>query len=191
MKILSKIISILLLFTLVNNESKAQSNNREIGLRFTALNSAKIVYKIGITENKYRRFTFGAFNGALYPLSSNIMNSSFVGSMSFGIEKRISIAEKLKFIHGFEPNVILGYNINNGKFSPQGGLSLGYIIGFQYDFSDSFYMNLEVVPSIGAIAYKSYYNNNYSFNANVSSSPFAVSAVYKFKKKDKEAKEKI
>ena len=74
---------------------------------------------------------------------------SFGLGYAFGIENRKAINDKLKFIHGFEPRG--SANWANNTFQSLGWsfqVGLGYIIGFQYNFSDSFYINEEAIPGL-------------------------------------------
>ncbi|MFM7023388.1 MAG: hypothetical protein ACKOXB_10445 [Flavobacteriales bacterium] len=168
-----------ILLILISSTLKAQTNNRELGLRFTSLNNYGFVYKKGLTENKYRRYTLGTFNfiTASAESGTTIVNNA---SFSFGNEHRKAMSDNLKFIHGFEPTFALGYTYNNdGILMASAGL--GYVLGFQYDFSPKFYLNIEAVPSFSL----TYLGGMIISNAGFSTSGLAISMVHKFHKEVK------
>lgn len=155
--------------------------NRELGIRLTGLEDFDFVYKKENRIDQYYRHRLGLFNIGFNDLGDERLWDFGLG-YAFGIENRKAINKKLKFIHGFEPRVRFSYATNT--FRSKGWnfqLGLGYILGFQYDFADSFYVNIETIP---ALTYsRSSPNGNKtinSFNAGFSSNVVALTLAYRF-----------
>lgn len=167
-------ISSIIVLTLITLSSNlhAQGNNKEIGLRLGSFGS-DFVFKKEKKPNKFLRYRAGLNNLGL------IGSDNFVASVNFGIavEKRRAIDEKLWFISGLEPRLSFA-TISDNSFLR---LGLGYILGFQYDVSDAFYVNVEVTPSISTDV-----GNDASDSIIIDAAPnssAAISVVYRFKKK--------
>ena len=165
-----------------NSNSYAQNSpNREIGIRLTGLEDFDFVYKKENRENRFFRHRLGSFN-IWATGNDNVTLWNFGLGYAFGVENRTSINEKLKFIHGFEPGVAISYGVFEDKSNFWNyQLSLGYVLGFQYDFAESFYVNIETIPAL-TFKRSSRGDNNttYSFNAGFSSNAVALTLAYRF-----------
>lgn len=162
----------LLIMAMLSPELQAQNDMKEIGLRLGASGS-DFVFKKEKKPNRFMRYRAGLNNLGL------LGNDNFVASVNFGVamEKRRSIDDKLWFISGLEPS--LGFaTISDNSFLRVG---LGYILGFQYDVSDAFYVNIETTPFIGTDLGE---NGSDSILFDVApNSSAAISVVYRFQKK--------
>ncbi len=159
---------------------------RELGLRFSGLDKYNLVYKVKDSENFYWRYTLGALNLGFSDVSNGYISYSNLGiAFSVGGEKRSKITEQLKFIHGLEPSFSFGIQAQNNAHITQYGVGLGYVLGFQYDFSDKFYMNIESVPSVNLNITNTGGSVSYYINSGLNSSGLALSLVYKFKTENK------
>ncbi len=177
-----------LLFTLVlslsllfinSNHASAQEVDRELGLRMSGLDNFNFIYKKSKGENKFLRIRAGAFN-ARFNSENEALNVGL--TLAIGVEKRKPIDDKLSFIHGLEPSLQVSGNFNDqNNFSVNP--SLGYVLGFNLNISDSFGINLEAIPSIRAslnIDNDGDVSDSYSFGFN--SNSVALGLVYRFKK---------
>ncbi|GAB5524768.1 MAG: hypothetical protein Roseis2KO_26400 [Roseivirga sp.] len=169
----SQITGIVLLITaMFSTGLHAQNDMKEIGLRLGASGS-DFVFKKEKKPNKFLRYRAGLNNLGL------LGSDNFIASVNFGIamEKRKPIDDKLWFISGLEPG--LGFaTIADNSFLRVG---LGYILGFQYDVSEAFYVNIETTPFIGTNLGE---NGGDSFLIDVApNSSAAISVVYRFQKK--------
>ena len=163
----------------------SQTNQREIGLRFSSLDSFSFIYKKEKSENKFTRFRIG-FMGLNYSKSSE-NNEAFNMQMgiALGLEKRKNINSKLEFIHGWEPYLLVNGNFPEGsnyrlQFNPR----IGYVLGFQYNFSKHFYVNIETIPSLGARFQldETGLDNRFALNAGFNTGAVALSVLYRFEK---------
>jgi len=193
----SKLIAALTLTAgmLFNSGIKAQSQTHEVGMRFSSLENFDFIYKKELEENKLRRYSLGFTNLNFIDRENNEAFNFGLG-FAIGTEKRKQIAEKLKFIHGFEPFAELNFTSSeisddDRRNSGQVIAGLGYVLGFQYDFSDKFYVNLETVPSLyGAVNFAEtsedeISEDGYEIGAGFNSNAIAVSLVYRFTKDKK------
>lgn len=135
-------------FLLSAQTTLSDNNLRELDLRLPSLQNFGFVYKKQKTTYRYTRHRLAFANIALENISSTNNSFGFSLGYAFGNETRKPLGEKIHFIHGAEPAFNISYNT-------QGGLSrtvlrpiFGYVVGFQLDVSDSFYLNIETVPSI-------------------------------------------
>lgn len=180
---LKKLLFLIGLFSITN--TYAQDKQHEIGLRLSSLNSFDFIYKKNKKLNKYTRHRLAFTNITYQRTNQNSFNLS-VG-YAIGVEKRRGINAKLSFVHGFEPSIILIFrrNSTNNQFRTQ--LNLGYILGFQYDFSESLYINLESIPSLtGNFALENgRFDENYQIKAGFNSTAIAITLAYRFDSKNK------
>lgn len=106
---------------------------------------------------------------------ASIVDSNDIFALGFnlaiGIEKRKPLDDNLSFTHGFDPAVRFSLSSSgNGQavFNP----SLGYVLDFQFNVSDSSRLILETIPSIGASfivdddGLRDSANFNFGFNTN-------------------------
>ena len=161
----------------------SQNKNHEIGIRLSSFQDFDFIYKKEIAENKLTRYRFALLS---YQLSHSSNNNKYTFSIGFAIgrENRKKINEQLYFIHGLEPEINLQYltRTNNSSTSVHIQAALGYVLGFQYNFSKAFYVNLESIPSLAGFfkidedGFDEDYNLFLGFNSNA----IALSLVYKF-----------
>ncbi len=167
---------ILLLFAATG--LSAQSNIRELGVRFSSLESFGLLYKRGLDDGRYRRYNFALFDLSLAALEGGTVGA-FSVSASIGTEKRVSIAPSFKFAHGWQPGAGLSIVTTDGAGVITLSPSVGYLIGFQYHVSERFYFGVEAIPSIslgivlGEIS-------GATFNAGISSTGVGLTTVYRF-----------
>lgn len=176
-----KLAAMVVFIALGLNVNAQETSNREIGIRFSGLEDFDFVFKKGRSQDRYFRHRLGSLNIGVNDFGDErIWN--FGLTYAFGIENRKAINEKLKFIYGFEPRV--GFSYATNTFRSQGWsshLGLGYVLGFQYDFAESFYMNIETIPALTYARSSPDGNKAFnSFNAGFSSNGVALSLVYKF-----------
>jgi len=190
LKKFSKILFVISFFSIINTEARAQSLDREMGIRFTGLDNYNFVYKKGLAENKYRRFTLGMFNLGVMGATGSAKTTSLGLAFELGMEYRKLIAQNLKFIYGPDFNYNIRVTATSGSSTPQMGVGIGCILGFQYDFSEKFYMNIEAIPAISGSFLKDNSGVSYQFNSGFTSNTLAISLVYKFKKESAKAETK-
>ena len=177
-----------ILFTFSFHEANCQSGDlisREFGLRMNGLADFDFIYKKKIGQDKFRRYRIGFTN---FHFSSTGSNRSY--DLAFGIaagnEKRRGIAEKLSFINGFEIIANATFtrqeasseHINQFAFSPGAGL----VLGFQYDISEKFYINIETIPTVNAnLTFRENPSkDSYGISGDFNSNAIALSLVYMF-----------
>ncbi len=179
MKNLTKVIALGWLFLLLAQSSYAQT--KEIGARFSGLERFSLIYKKEKKENKYMRARFIIASASLIGVSDN-MDLGIQAGFAVGSEKRKAINEKLNFIHGVEPSLLINYSggSNTSKainVSP----GIGYVLGFQYSFNEDFYVSLETIPGInGTFSFVENSNNLYGLNLGFNSSVASVTLAYRF-----------
>ncbi|MEM6644561.1 MAG: hypothetical protein AAF616_16400 [Bacteroidota bacterium] len=107
------------------------------------------IYKKEKAPNKYSRIRLGFANISFASVADDNVANVALG-IALGSEKRKAINEKLNFYQGPEPFANISLSVvgdDDGIFSAQAGL--GYVLGFQYNFSDEFYVSAETIPSLG------------------------------------------
>lgn len=173
------------ILTLVSQSLFGQAENRELGIRLTGFQNFDFIYKKGIEENKLTRYRLG-FANLGFQNTTNNKNFNFSLGFAIGVEKRRNIAENLQFIHGLEPTLSLALSTNDDIFNLSIKPGIGYVLGFQYNVSDKFYVNIETIPSLSTsfIIDNNGFNDMYSINAGFNSNAIALSLVYQFKKKE-------
>lgn len=168
------------------------SNTREIGLRFGGLNDFDFIYKKQLTEHAFRRIRV-ALAEISFDITDDVNLFSFRTGIAWGKEKRRSIAEGLIWVHGWEPRVLLQFNLRSYRddnIPPQDAddwdlavsPGIGYILGFQYAFSDHFYVSLESIPSFGLnfTSRRGEALNSLGMGANFSFDHIALTLAYSF-----------
>lgn len=99
----------------------------------------------------------------------------------WGREYRKPISEKVSFIHGISPLVNVAYRNQSTEIWVLGG-TLGYMLGFQLDFSDAFYVSIETIPALsGTYTFNQGENNdNYRLSAGFNSNAGVITLAYRF-----------
>ena len=166
----------LILSLLIAFSFSALAQEREAGVRFRSLSNFDLIYKMRSEAGNYHRFRVIAINAnALSRPNQTDVNFGF--GLAYGFEKRKALGGKTSFIHGWEPALTASLSPNGQNIA----LELGYIIGLQYDFHQDFYINLEVVPSLGLNG--SFINNNdpvYIGGMNLDTRFVSLSLVHRF-----------
>ncbi|MBK7525147.1 MAG: hypothetical protein IPI53_13645 [Saprospiraceae bacterium] len=158
----------------------SQNMSREIGIRFSGLDDFDFIYKKSADGLKYKRYRIAASSLSLAIVEDTRL--SFNVSYARGIEKRKNVTNQLKFIHGWEPGVYLSLAYSEDFTSGTIGIFLGYVLGFQYDFSDKFYVNIETIPTLALST--NYTDEDFGedvlINAGFNSREAALTLAYKF-----------
>lgn len=159
----------------------AQAQKHEIGLRLSGIESFGFIYKKQKNNGNYMRHRLGLARANVFIWEdANSVNLNL--GYAFGIEKRKSIGPKTSFIHGFEPALLVSYNYSKNDTESNTSTSiiptLGYVLGFQYAFSEDFYVNIEAVPSISSnIGGRP---NAFGFNAGFNSEAVSLTLAHRF-----------
>jgi hypothetical protein len=120
---------------------------REMGLRLSGVNDFDFIYKKQIDENRYKRFRLLFSNLQFRRLNNTNLFDASVGG-AIGWEKRRAIAEKVQFLHGWEPFLLINFNGTDERVGLSTTLGVGYVLGFQLMVSEQFYAALETIPSL-------------------------------------------
>lgn len=188
------LILMMVVGTALNGALHAQSAemnvNHELGLRLFGLNDFDFIYKKQKASEKYRRYRLG-YTNFNYSKNGQQRNAIINIAFAFGYERRRQIAEKLKFINGWELLGDFGVSSikNNDAHQEQVNLSpgIGIVLGFQYDISEKFRISLETIPSITA-SYSLVGGPNpdrFQVNGGFNTSAVALSMVYCFSNSQK------
>ena len=196
MKITKKAFTILFLLssTLFSSSlfAQAPAQGHEIGVRARGITDFDFIYKKQKAEKRFVRFRAGSID---FDFAEQGDQQRFATSLGFAIgwERRVPIVGKLSFIHAPEPFVNFRFTQN---ISPVSTSSMrvtpgfGYVLGFMYDISDKFYVNIETTPSIsGSMLFnRDGLEDAFSANLGFNSNAVALSFVYKFQKAKKDKK---
>ncbi len=165
---------------LLNINLSAQTPTRELGIRLAGLQDFDFIYKRAKAEDRYVRYRVALANLRLQAVDDNNLFTASLG-VAIGTEKRRPLAERLLFIHGFEPALFLGLILANGEGELSVGPSLGYVLGFQYDISQRFYVNVETIPALSThITFGQDDPFGLVVDAGFNSNAIALSLVYRF-----------
>ena len=171
-----KQISILIMLLLFIGCSSVTAQTHELGLRLNSLEDFNFIYKKEKNEATFVRYRFTNLQTLFSADLSNI-------SMGFAIgwEKRKDVTEKLQFVHGWEPVASLQYtSAGEGTDTINTRVGVGYVLGFQYNFSESFYLNMEAIPTLSTllVGFGNEFDlfTNFGFNTNA----VALTAAYRF-----------
>ena len=175
------LISALFIFSL---PTFCQDNYREIGLSINDEFNFGFVYKKQKAERKYLVYDAAA-NFSI--LSSNGNNTVTAGLFfALGFERRVDIAEKVQFLHGWQPSLSLGTITNSDNLdilTIEPGL--GYRLGFLYSFSDNLYVSLEGIAnaSMSILFNDDIEGTPTSTNIGFSPNNVTLNLIYRFQKK--------
>lgn len=144
--------------SLWSSNACGQQTSREVGLYFGGLNSFNFIYKVQRSENTFKRVRLAAANLSFSKLE-NFNRFAVQLGIAVGREKRQAIAQNLQWYHGWEPGFVIGYDLRDQENSPNNPPDswemrfepfIGYVLGFQYRFSERFYLAAEGIPSLRA-----------------------------------------
>lgn len=177
------LLFLVLTWLVLTTTTQAQGVMRELGVRAMNINQIDLVYKKAKSDHKYLRYRM-AYGGFEYQSALPMAMARGQLGLAIGLEKRRDIANRLQWVHGWEPAAHLGYFYDAqrgvGVFTALAGI--GYIVGFQYNFSPSFYVSAEVIPSIMANATLAGGNgsNTFGVRADFRSNLAGITAAYRF-----------
>jgi hypothetical protein len=162
--------------------ASAQTIHHELGLRFGGVDNFDFVYKKEKAPGKLIRYRLAATNINFNRIpGDNRLNANL--GFRIGWESRKSIGKKVHFIHGPEPGINIGISTLSNNFSSNISPIIGYVLGFQLDLSESFYVNVETVPSLQGnftVAEGVGVSDSFSINAGFNSSIVAITIAYRF-----------
>ena len=165
----------------VLNQAQGQSRTHELGLRLSGLENFDFIYKRSKDEQRFTRYRVLLGRGQFASHSNGDAVNIALG-LAIGREHRKAIGRNLSFVHGWEP----GFNIAASSGSDRTNIFiapfLGYVLGFHLDISESFYINIETIPSLsgnfrindGEIS------DNYSVDFGFNSNAVALTLAYRF-----------
>jgi hypothetical protein len=182
-------ITILLFSSGLNAQT---ANSREIGLRLWGLNDFDFIYKKQLSDNSYRRLRVALANVG-FGITDEVNNYSIRAGVAWGKEHRRPVAEDLLWVHGWEPRFSFGFEMLSYRDEGLPGVDqdtwelsvnpgIGYVLGFQYNVSDRFYVSLESIPSFGLnfTSQKGDALNSLGVGANFSFASVALTLAYSF-----------
>lgn len=185
---ISKFTYLLLAFFFASFNLSAQEESparlaEEIGVRLISLQDFDLIYKKELKNGNYRRIRLASINFGLSSTDNTqtVLFSAGV-AVAIGCEKRVAVADKLVFHHGWEPGIALGFttveDFNQLMVNP----FIGYVLGFQLSVSESFTLGLEVTPS-AQVSYSvrnSRFSNSFRANVGFNSGAVGLTATYRF-----------
>ena len=156
-----------------------QNSTKEIGIRMSGLSDFDFIYKKQKAENKYTRLRLISTAFSISDFEN--FNSLLSLGLTYGREKRKSLNNNFHFINGWEFIGSLSSSINNDDLTFSFSPGVGVVLGFQYEISEKFIVNIETIPSLTTnILYSSDYikisNLNFGFDTN----SIALGLMYKF-----------
>lgn len=156
------------------------TNWLEMGLRLRGVDNLDFIYKKQVGENRYKRIRLLFSDLEFRRLNdTNLFSASLGGAL--GWEKRRTVAEKVQFLHGWEPFLNLSFNATDEQFGLSTTLGVGYVLGFQLMVSEQLYAALETIPSLnvnfnaGEAA-----PDSVALGAGFNSNAVALTLVYRF-----------
>lgn len=166
---------------LPQTELLGQEKVREIGPRLTNLSSFGVIYKRETARKNYLRIRLLAGDVAFRSVGDNQSGQFSIGA-AIGLEKRRKLAEKIQFVHGFEPSLDVSLNTTFDATSVLLQAGIGYVIGMQYDLSESLYISLETIPSLSFSGTATSRNQQtYQVRAGFNSNVAALTVAYRFR----------
>ena len=171
--------ALLFLFACTLQTAFAQADTLELGIRFSSLDNFNLLYKKRLADGRYRRYDFVVANVALAAVDEGPTIFQLSAGASIGTERRRTIAPRFKFVRGWQPGLSLGLSMAGETGILTVSPRIAYLLGFQYDVSDRFYVSVEALPSaslnvtVGDIT-------TVGINAGISSTGVGLTAVYRF-----------
>ena len=171
--------TLLLLACLFSSLNAAtQSNTKELGIRFTSLDRYDLLYKKEVKQDVYRRLGLAFLNLSYVTREGFDGGSANIGG-SIGRERRRQVSERVTFAHGLQVSANVGIAGAGDNTQVQVAPGLGYLLGFQYNVSEQFYVGVEVIPdaslqlTFGEVT-------TAGVRAGLSTSGVGLTAVYRF-----------
>ncbi len=168
----------------------AQNNFREVGLSLSDNFNMGFTYKKQKAENRYISYDLLTANFGFISTSNNNPLTNISAGFAVTFEKRRDIANKVQFIHGWSPGLGISHTVLDSSSESSeitfSSPSLGYRLGFLYQFSENFYASLQ--GQIIARANLQFRSDNEdtlnTFGVGFSQQDVSLNLVYRFKKKE-------
>lgn len=166
----------------------AQNDFREVGLSLGDNFNMAFVYKQQKAKNRYISYDVLMTNFGITSTSDSNPLTNFSTGLSVTFEKRKDIGEKIQFIRGWSPGIAVSVFIVNRDTETSSvttvSPSLGYRMGFLYQFSENFYASLQgQVVSRLSLQFGDDGESITTFRAGFSQQDVNLNLVYRFKKK--------
>ncbi len=154
--------------------------HKEVGLRLSSVNSFSIIYNKHKKEDIYRRWRFGAAVLG-FSSSNSVQNFNLRANVAVGRERRRQISPNFDFIHGLEFIGSVGVQADDNRGSLNISPGIGFVFGFQYYISKSFYVGAELIPSISTsfTIDDNGFRDEFNLNGGFSSNSAALKFVYR------------
>ncbi|MBI1307350.1 MAG: hypothetical protein GC181_12170 [Bacteroidetes bacterium] len=166
------------LFGLFSSQSYAQFH-REFGVGIGKNQYFDFTYKDEYKTNKYLRFRLTNFTNTLF-ISGGAPNNlySAIGA-AIGLEKRVDVQHNFMFVHGwdFHSGISLSHNTLYRT-----DVSIGYLVGLQYNVSDKFYVNLNITPYLSYQYYENVNGTAIYLSTNLNYLPIHATIAYRMQK---------
>lgn len=162
------------------NEDKIFNHKKEVGVRTNTFTSLNLTYAIHRKSNRMVRFRAGQLAFNAQPEFNNFMGSI---SLAVGFQRYKVLNNNFSFYHGIEPGVYTYIQGSDAIDYRRTRFTLGYMVGFSYEFLDNFKAYVEMVPSLNVenIYSTQNINNNFTFfDFNASSQIVGIGLNYKF-----------
>lgn len=178
MKSSFQLVLILLLIMMITSSLQAQEKAREVGVRASGLDDFSLIYKQQNAKGNFTRFRLGVAELNYQEVDGESFFAAN-GTISIGWERRKEIADRFQFLHGPEP-FIGGQYTDSGLSSATVRAGLGYVVGFQYEPSERFYVSLEIIPSVGVdMSFQDNGVDRYRAHGSLSNQSAALVGVYR------------
>ena len=179
MKNLLKTI-ILIILPLTCIISQENFDNQEVGVRLNSLNNYDLIYKNQISENKYLRLRTVDVNFSVSSREFGSKQYRMGAGVAIGIERRKALTDQFDLIIGYEAIAGLNYFKSGDNSTGNYRFGAGFVIGFNYKFTDRINFGVETIPSV-------IHNRNFgdsqrisSTNIGFNSSDVNLLATYRF-----------
>jgi hypothetical protein len=164
--------------------ANAQNSFREIGIRTGGFNSFGFIFKDEDANGKINRIRVGVFDISRYQTGTQ-GSTKFGFGIAGGREYRTKLDSKLDFISGIEP--LFNFEIENVSNSSSASRNtfynieagIGFIVGFQYNISESLYINAETIPAISG-RYETSNSEAFAVKGVFNLSIVAITFAYRF-----------
>jgi hypothetical protein len=152
---------------------------REVGIRMSGFDNFDFIYKKQKAENKYSRIRLVSTNFSISDFSN--FRSSLSMGLAYGREKRTPLNNNFSFIRGWELIGRMHATSINDRLALTLTPGIGLVLGFQYDISEKFGVNIETIPSMSTdIRFTSRGTEVSNFNFGFNSNSIALGLMYRF-----------
>lgn len=178
----NQILNTLILLFLFTTHSFSQGPiSREFGIRSSSFQDFGFIYKKETKPNTLWRFRM-AYSTFQFNYNGLVEQGQSSVKMGFAIgrEKRKALNDKFYFYRGLDTE--LQFSSSSAGSSLILYPRIGYVLGFQYNITNDFYVSLETIPGL-SVSYD--FENDYTtadlgFNQNAA----ALTVAYRFKNKN-------